>query len=228
MNVETHEKFEGVYWVNLEGEETRLATKNLAPGHQVYDEKLIEFDGEEYRIWNPYRSKLAAAIFEEIERVPINIGSKVLYLGAASGTTPSHVSDIVGGDGIVYGVEISSRPVRDLLATCKERPNIAPILADAQNIQEYRTMVEQVDVLYQDIAHPEQTSIVLKNAEAFLREKGYVLLALKARSIDVTKDPQEIFEEEIERLEKEMKIIDSKLLDPYEEDHAMILLEKTG
>ncbi|MFP4005486.1 MAG: fibrillarin-like rRNA/tRNA 2'-O-methyltransferase [Candidatus Hadarchaeia archaeon] len=226
MRVKKHEKFEGVHWVEFEDGNKKLATKNLSPGTRVYEEKLIEYRGEEYRTWDPYRSKLAAAILREIEDVPLEKGSKVLYLGAASGTTASHVSDIVGEEGMVYCVEISSRPLRDLLMTCKDRENIAPILDDAQKIGNYRGLVEEVDVVYQDVAHPEQTNILLENSRAFLREEGKAMIALKARSIDVTKEPREIFRNEIERLNREMEVLDSKLLDPYEKDHAMLLLKK--
>lgn len=226
MKVEKDENFDGIYWINPEEGEKKIATKNLSPSNQVYDERLVDFEGEEYRVWNPYRSKLASAILNGIEEVPPKPGSKVLYLGAASGTTASHVSDIVGEDGMVYCVEISSRPLRDLLITCEERPNMAPILADAQKTEKYRASIEQVDVVYQDIAHPEQTKIALKNSRAFLRKDGKAMIALKSRSIDVTEEPREIFENEMDKLEEEMKILDSKLLDPYEEDHIMLLLEK--
>lgn len=225
MRVEEHEKFKGVYWVEFEEGKRNLASKNLSPGNQVYDEKLVEHRGDEYRIWNPYRSKLGAAILRGIKDIPIKPGNKILYLGAASGTTASHISDIIGTHGMIYCVEISSRPLRDLLVTCEERPNMAPILADAQKIEKYRAVVEKADILYQDVAHPEQTNIALENAEVFLKEEGYALISLKARSIDVTKDPRDIFRGEMEKLEEEMEIIDSKLLDPYEEDHAMILLK---
>lgn len=226
MRIEEHERFKGVYWVEFEEGKERLATKNLAPGNKVYDERLVEHRGEEYRIWDPYRSKLGAAILKEIEDIPIEPGSNVLYLGAASGTTASHVSDIVGEGGMVYCVEISSRPLRDLLVTCEQRPNMAPILADAQEIERYHASIEQVDVLYQDVAHPEQTNIALENSEAFLLDEGFALVALKARSIDVTKEPREIFRKEMKKLEKRMEIVDSKLLNPYEKDHAMLLLRK--
>ncbi len=226
MKIEKHEKLENIYWVEFDEGGRKLATKNLSPGSKVYDEKLIDHDGKQYRIWNPYRSKLAAAILEGIEDVPLNSGDIVLYLGAASGTTASHISDIVGEKGMIYCVEISSRPLRDLLVVCEDRQNLAPILADAQKVERYRFLVEQVDLIYQDIAHPEQTKIALKNIETFLREGGHALIAIKARSIDVTKDPKEIFTEEMAKLEEKMEIVDSKLLEPYEEDHVMVLLKK--
>ncbi len=74
----------------------------MVSGESVYGEKRVSIEsgevGEkiEYRVWNPFRSKLAAAILGGIDQIHIKPGSKVLYLGAASGTTVSHVSDIVG------------------------------------------------------------------------------------------------------------------------------------
>lgn len=227
MQVEEDEKNQGVYWVEFEEGKPQLATKNLSPGNQVYDEKLVDFEGEEYRVWDPYRSKLASTILRGLDDIPLEAGSKVLYLGAANGTTPSHVSDIIGSEGMVYCVEISSRPFRDLLVTCEQRSNMAPILADAQKVDEYRAMIEQVDLVYQDVAHPEQSEIALKNSRYFLKEEGNALVALKARSIDVTKEPREIFRGEMEKLEEEMVTVDSELLDPYAEDHAMVLLENS-
>lgn len=226
MRVIKHEKFNGVYWVKFDEKKRRLATVNLSPGESVYDEKLIEFRGTEYRVWDPYRSKLAAAILRGIKEIPLKQGSKILYLGAASGTTASHVSDIIGSKGMVYCIEISSRPLRDLLIVCEHRTNMAPIFGDATEVEKYHAMIEKTDLIYQDVAHPEQTSIALENSKTYLRDGGKMIIAMKARSIDVTKDPREIFRSEMEKLEKEMEILDSRLLDPYAKDHAMLLLKK--
>lgn len=226
MKVTEHERFAGVYWVELEDGTKKLATVNLAPGTKVYGERLVQFEGMEYRLWDPYRSKLAAAILRGLKHVPIGEGVRVLYLGAASGTTASHVSDLVGASGRVYCVEISSRPFRDLLLVCMRRSNMVPLLADASRPEGYRSLIESVDVIYQDVAQPEQTGILLSNVLAFLRSGGYTVLSLKARSIDVTKEPREIFREEMEELEKELEILDVKILEPYDKDHAMIVMRK--
>ena len=226
MKAFEHERHKGVYWVELEDGTRKLATINLAPGTKVYDERLVKILGVEYRFWDPYRSKLVAAILKGIGETPINSGKRVLYLGAGSGTTASHVSDLIGPNGTVYCVEISSRPMRDLLVVCAQRPNMTPILADARHPEGYCSLIEGVDVIYQDIAQPNQTEILLANVIAFLREGGHALLAIKARSIDVTKEPREIFRDEMEKIEKEMEILDAKILDPYEKDHAMLMLRK--
>ena len=80
----------------------------------VYNEKRISVEaaeGEktEYRVWNPFRSKLAASVLAGVDNIHIKPGGKVLYLGAASGTSVSHVSDIVGPTGAVFAVEFSHR-----------------------------------------------------------------------------------------------------------------------
>ncbi|MBC7218776.1 MAG: fibrillarin-like rRNA/tRNA 2'-O-methyltransferase [Hadesarchaea archaeon] len=226
MKAVEHERFKSVYWIEFDDGTRKLATRNLDRGSQVYGEKLIELDGTEYRLWDPYRSKLAAAIIKNLRVNPITPGKHVLYLGAASGTTSSHVSDIVGPEGCVYCVEISSRPIRDLLRVCSKRKNMLPILADARLPHCYCSLIKKVDVIYQDIAQPDQTEILLTNAKIFLPKDGYAMLSLKARSIDVTKEPREIFRNEMEKLEREMEIVDAKILDPYEKDHAMFILRK--
>lgn len=85
----------------MKGREDALGTRNLVIGESVYGEKRVSIENDdkekvEYRIWNPFRSKLAASILGGLDDIHIKPGSKLLYLGAASGTTVSHCSDIVG------------------------------------------------------------------------------------------------------------------------------------
>ncbi len=224
VEVKPHEKYKGVYLVKLEDGSVKLATKNLVPGKRVYGERLFQFGGVEYREWNPYRSKLAGALLKGIKDLVIREGSKVLYLGAGSGTTPSHVSDLVGPTGIVYAVEFAPRVVRDLLRVCEDRKNLVPVLADARFPNRYSYLTTLVDVIYADIAQPEQATIVNSNARLFLKNDGYLYLAIKARSVDVTKEPDEVYKHEIEVLKRGgFEIIDVVHLDPFDKDHAMVL-----
>ena len=227
IKVEQHPKFLGIYQVTIEDGTIRLASKNLAPGRSVYGERLIRFEGEEYRLWDPYRSKLAAAIMKGLENVPIKPGSRVLYLGAASGTTASHVSDIVGLDGHVYCVEFAPRVIRDLVDNvCEYRLNMSPILADARFPLKYASLVGKVDVIYCDIAQPEQAKVLIDNAKVFLKDGGWIMLAVKARSIDVTKEPSEVYEREIETLRRNgFRISEVVDLEPYEKAHAMVVAQ---
>ncbi|MEM2702056.1 MAG: fibrillarin-like rRNA/tRNA 2'-O-methyltransferase [Candidatus Bathyarchaeia archaeon] len=230
IKVELMPKFDGVYQVTLEDGTRRIASRNLSPGRDVYGERLIRYKDAEYRLWDPYRSKIAAAILKGLKHLPIKSGHKILYLGAASGTTASHVSDIVGEDGHVFCVEFAPRPLKELIDNvCKYRPNMSPILADARFPEKYANLVEKVDVVYCDIAQPEQAQILANNAKVFLKRNGWIMLAVKARSIDVTKEPDEVYEREIEILKKNGFQIHQVIhLEPYDKDHAMILAQYTS
>jgi len=224
VNVKPHEKFEGVFIVELEDGSLKITTKNLTPGRRVYGERLFRIGGVEYREWNPYRSKLGAAILKGISHVPLRNGVKVLYLGVATGTTASHVSDIIGLEGKLYGVEFAYRVMREFVTLAEIRKNLYPILADARLPHTYRNVVEEVDVIYSDVAQPEQAKLVADNADYFLKEGGHLLLAIKARSIDVTAEPSEVYRREIDTLKNRgFKIIDVVHLEPYDKDHAMVL-----
>ncbi len=224
VSIKPHDKYRGVYVVELEDGSIRLATKNLVPGHRVYGERLFKLENVEYREWNAFRSKLAGALLNGLADQPISEGDKILYLGVASGTTASHISDIIGSKGRIYGLDIAPRVMREFIMVAEVRKNLYPILADARKPQEYRHVVELVDGIYADIAQPEQASIVADNADMFLKDGGYLLLAIKARSIDVTKEPSEIYKREINTLkERGFEIVSVVHLEPYDKDHAMIL-----
>lgn len=228
VEVKPHPKFLGVYTVILEDGLKRLATRNLVPRRAVYGEKLVRHKGEEYRLWDAFRSKLAAAILKNISHVPIKPGNKVLYLGAASGTTASHVSDIVGEEGHVYCVEFASRAIRELVNNvCVYRPNMSPLLEDARFPERYTMFVSEVNVIYCDVAQPEQAKILADNADHFLKPDGWIMLAIKAQSIDVTRNPSEIYQQEISVLKSRgFQIRDMVHLEPYDKAHALIIANK--
>jgi len=227
VTVKLHPHFPEVYWATLEDGTRRLATKNFAPGTNVYSERLVRFKNIEYRLWDPFRSKLAAAILKGLETVPIQPAHKVLYLGAASGTTASHVSDIVGEKGHVYCIEFASRVIRELVNNvCAFRLNMSPILADARVPERYSMLVEKVDDVYCDIAQPEQARVLADNIDLFLVDGGWIMLAIKAQSIDVTKDPSEVYKREIETLENRgFRIEEVVHLEPYDKAHVMIVAQ---
>ncbi|MEM0026312.1 MAG: fibrillarin-like rRNA/tRNA 2'-O-methyltransferase [Ignisphaera sp.] len=222
-NIYEHPKYPKVYIVELEDGSSRLATKNLVPGKKVYGEHLFKWKDGEYREWNAYRSKLAGALVKGLKELPIKEGQKILYLGAGSGTTASHISDIIGLKGVIYAVEFAPRVMRELIVVADDRPNIVPILEDARFPTRYRIIVEEVDGLYADVAQPEQASIVADNADMFLKSGGWLLLAIKARSIDVTAEPSEVYKKEIETLNRRgFEIVDVVHLEPFDKDHAMV------
>jgi len=211
---------EGVFKV-----EGRLATVNLTPGFKVYGERTTEFEGKEYRSWDPYRSKLSAAILNGLKEIPIKPKMNVLYLGAASGTTASHVSDIVGGKGKVFCVEFAPRSMRDLISVCERRKNMLPILGDARKPEEYEKDVGIVDCLYQDVAQPDQDKILLRNA-SMLKPKGPAVIAIKSQSIDVTAKPKDTYKEVLSSLESEFEVLERFDLNPFDKDHLFVSLRK--
>ena len=212
-----------IFWFQVEGEK-KLATENLMPGNQVYNEKLLNVKGVEYRIWNPFRSKLAASIMNGLKDFPFNKKSDVLYLGVSTGTTISHISDIVGQDGIIFGVEHAARVARDFLdRVASHRKNIVPIIQDARKPEEFFSVYKKVDVVYVDIAQPDQTDIAIENCKLYLKSGGYLFLIIKTRSIDVTKDPKRVIKNEIKKLESLFEIKQTIDLHPYDKDHAMVV-----
>jgi fibrillarin-like pre-rRNA processing protein len=221
------ELFHGVFKINFDSKGL-LATKNLTPGLSIYGEKLIRIDNEEFRIWNPFRSKLSAAILKGLKKLPIYLCDKVLYLGVASGTTCSHISDIVGRGGHIWGVEFSPTPLIDLIEkVAKPRGNVSPVLADARNPKNYAIQLPIIDVIYADIAQPQQATIVVQNSELLLKPDGWVILAIKARSIDQAKDPSLVYKKEIRVLEKSgFCVVDFLELEPYEKDHALVVAKR--
>jgi len=213
-------EFTGIY--ELDG---HLATCNLNPGVRVYGEKLAECEDTECRLWEPRRSKLAAAILKGLEKFPVKVNSKILYLGASAGTTPSHLSDIVT-EGMIYCVEFSPRMMRELLNVCRGRENMIPLLEDASKPHNYRGLLEKVDILYSDVAQPNQTRIFMDNMRMYLKEEGQGIFMIKARSIDVTRKPRQIFREEASKLKEHgFRVLDKVDLDPYEKDHRCLVCE---
>ena len=209
--------------VRLEGK-NKLVTLNLVPGTNVYGEAILKLDGEDYRIWDPFRSKLSAALLNGLNNFPIIEGSRMLYLGTSTGTTASHVSDIIGEDGIIFAVENAPRVAREFIErVALNRKNVIPIVEDARKPNSYTAIFTKVNIVYCDIAQRDQTEIAIMNCKRHLRKGGSILLIVKCRSIDANIDPERIFQQEISKVEKEgFKIQQVIKLDPFDKDHVMI------
>jgi fibrillarin-like pre-rRNA processing protein len=213
----------GVCLLDLEGGQ-RVATLQSSPG-TVYGERVVEG----YRIWDPNRSKLAALILKSLRfGRPLDLGisksSKILYLGAATGTTVSHVSDMVS-EGLVYAVEFSPRSMRDLLRLCEARQNIIPILADAARPESYGHLLEPVDLVYQDVAQRNQAEIAARNSSRYLKPGHRLVLMIKSRSVDTTLPPKQVLSTELEKLDgfSHPEVMD---LLPYHQDHWAVVAKK--
>lgn len=229
--VEPH-RHEGIFIAR--GKEDALVTRNICVGESVYGEKRIAVESQdkekaagektEYRVWNPFRSKLAACVLGGVDAIHMPPGSKVLYLGAASGTSVSHVSDIVGPEGMVYAVEFSHRSGRDLINMAKKRMNVVPIIEDARHPHKYRMLVPMVDTIFADVAQPDQARIVAINASYFLKSGGHFVISIKANCIDSTAEAEAVFAGEVKKMRGEkMKPLEQVTLEPYERDHAVVV-----
>ncbi|MFC2174287.1 fibrillarin-like rRNA/tRNA 2'-O-methyltransferase [archaeon] len=198
----------------------QLYTLSFDPGQRVYGERLLKHNSGELRQWDPNRSKLAAAILKGLKKFPFEAGTGVLYLGAAQGTTPSHVSDVVN-KGVVVCVEISQKAFEKLLPLCERRENMVPVLADANQPGEYADYLDGVSVVYQDVAQPNQAAIFVKN---MAKIKGYGILCIKARSVNVAELPKNVFKREIKVLEDAgLDVLEVIPLEPFEKDHVLVV-----
>jgi len=215
-------RFEGVYLID-----GKLATINTVPGYRPFGEEIIKVGNVEYRVWNPYTSKPAAAIVKGLKVFPLKQGMKVLYLGIAAGKTATYFSNIIGPRGLIIGVDIAERVLKDALLVSEKYKNIVPLLADARKPETYEKFVlTKVDFVYEDVASEDQIPILIKNSEKFLKPNGYAAIAIKSQSISSVEDPRVIYQRCLEELEKHFKILDKVELDPYEKYHLFVVLQK--
>jgi fibrillarin-like pre-rRNA processing protein len=210
----------GIYLLAVDGKQ-RLATLGLVP-KPVYGEQIWEG----YRLWNPHRSKLAALLMKGLPEIDLAASYKMLYLGAATGTTVSHCSDILH-HGLVYAVELSARAIAELLLLCEARKNVIPILADASSPDGYSSLLEPVQLIYQDLAQRNQAEIASLNCERYLLVGGTLLLMIKTRSIDVRGPPEQVARREVEGLHG-LEILEIRDLHPYYADHWAVVARKVS
>ncbi|MFX1337690.1 MAG: fibrillarin-like rRNA/tRNA 2'-O-methyltransferase [Promethearchaeota archaeon] len=226
QEIRTHPKFIDVY-ISGSADNLKLYSKNLIPGHNVYNERLIEQKGIEYREWDPYRSKLAALILENPRTNFLSKNINCLYLGASSGTTISHLSDIVK-NGIIYGIEFAERSIRQLIQNTSNRKNIVPILGDVRYPESYaKSIFTEIDLIYQDVAQPNQAEIAVLNSNYYLKRDGLIILAIKSQSIDSVLKSEKIYKLEKEILENAgFDILESINIHKYAANHIILIVKK--
>lgn len=226
IEIRNHPKFQNVFISGPSGK-LKLYTKNLVSGQRVYGERLINFNGVEYREWDPHRSKLAALILENPISNFFSENLKYLYLGASSGTTLSHLSDIIHG-GIIFGVEFSERSLRQMIQNTTNRQNVVPILGDARFPESYAKFVfGKIDLIYQDVAQPRQADIALANCTHYLKENGLLILVIKSQSIDSIKKSEYIYTQERNTLENAGYLILEKInIHKYAANHVIFIAKK--
>jgi len=222
--LEVH-KFAGIFIAR--GLEDCLVTLNKNHGKSIYGEKILSIllDNKkvEFRIWNPFRSKLSAAILLGINSLYFTQGSKILYIGASTGTTVSHCSDIIGRRGLIYAVEFSYKCILHLLFTCMNRDNIIPIYGNARYPQKYQILVPLIDSIITDISQPDQSRILGLNALYYLKKKGSFLISIKTRNIDSLSSEEPLIAKEKEKLCKLGLFPTEQItLEPYDRSHALL------
>lgn len=191
-------------------------TEHLATqGQPAYGEPT---DDDGWRLWDPHRSKLGAMLELGLD-LGVTGGETALYLGAAAGTTVSHVADFAGP---TYAVEFAPRPMRDLVAVARDRNRLFPLLKDARKPETYAHIVEPVDIIVQDVATRGQAAVAMANRQ-FLCDDGRLLAAFKARSEDVTRDPDDVFDDTLAGLRAEYDVLDSERLEPFHADHLGVV-----
>jgi len=202
----------------------QIVTLNLTPGKSHLGETRTIIGNKEYRLWDPKTSKLCSALMnglnypETVER-PI-----ILYLGASFGNTVSHLSDIYP-NGIIYAVESAIEPLRQLSLLSLRRKNVIPLHEDANYPENYMDAVPQADIIYMDVAQKNQVQILKKNM-IYAGENTIIMFCVKARSIDVTIPPKQVFLKVRDELKDELKIMHETRLEPYEKDHSFITMKK--
>jgi fibrillarin-like pre-rRNA processing protein len=221
--IKPHKLFE----IYQEARGKRLFTKSIFKGYTPFAERTARDGSNEYREFDPKRSKLAATIMKGCTNVGIRKDDVVLYLGVSHGYTASFVSDIIGEEGLIFGIDPAPRVVRDLVFLSEKRKNIVPMLADANHPEEYKDKICLADVVYQDIAQKNQSDIFIRNCNLFLKKGGYGLLAVKARSIDVKTQPTVLFKRIRKELEEIFTVVDYRIIEPYQKDHVFIIIKKT-
>ncbi len=226
IEIRNHPKFFNVFISGAKGK-LKLYTRNLDKGNRIYGEKLVFYKGIEYREWDPYRSKLAALLLENPISNFLSEDINCLYLGASSGTTVSHLSDIAKS-GVIYSVEFAERSIRQLIQNTSRRKNIIPILDDARYPQNYaKSIFSSIDLIYQDVSQPNQAEIALTNCNYYLKENGLLIIAIKSQSIDSIQKSEVVYAQEKKVLEKAgYNILESINIHKYAANHIVLIVKR--
>ena len=221
-------KEEVIFWVTVRNEK-KLATLSNVSTNQDYEENLVEMNGKQYSIWNPYMSKLAAAIINGMEIFPILKKTKILYLDPTSEKTIKHISDIVGINGKIFVVRDVMKNSKNFLEQIvKNRSNIFTIIPDKTNPARLTGMTETVDVIYIDIAEHNQTEIAIQNCKNHLRIGGFLMLIVPTKNIDFANNNSKKNQEERKKLQTSFDIIQEINLTDFFKEYSMVIAKYLG
>ena len=221
-------KEDAIFWVTVRNEK-KLATLSNMSTNQDYKENLVQTNGKRYSIWNPYMSKLAAAIINGMEIFPILKKTKILYLDPTTEKTVKHISNIVGINGKIFVVRDVMKNSKNFLEQIvKNRSNIFTIVPDKTNPARLTGMTETVDVIYIDIAEHNQTEIAIQNCKNHLRIGGFLMLIVPTKNIDFTSNPSKKNQEERKKLQTSFDIIQEINLTDFFKEYSMVIAKYLG
>ena len=221
-------KEDAIFWVTVRNEK-KLATLSNMSTNQDYKENLVQTNGKRYSIWNPYTSKLAAAIINGMEIFPILKKTKILYVDPATEKTVKHISNIVGINGKIFVVRDVMKNSKNFLEQIvKNRSNIFTIIPDKTNPARLTGMTETVDVIYIDIAEHNQTEIAIQNCKNHLRIGGFLMLIVTTKNIDFANNPSKKNQEERKKLQTSFDIIQEINLTDFFKEYSMVIAKYLG
>ena len=221
-------KADTIFWITVKNKK-KLATLNNASINEVYNEKLIKINGKQYNLWNPYTSKLAAAIVNGMEIFPILEKTKVLYLNSTIEKTLSHISDIIGVNGKIFILrDINENSKKFLDNVMNDRTNVFTITRDNGDPAKFSSKTEMVNVVYVDITQHNETEVAIQNCKRYLRDGGFLMLVVPTKKIDFVNKPNGQNIEEIQKLQSSFEIIQQINLTDFFKEHSMIIAKFLG
>ena len=221
-------KADTIFWITVKNKK-KLATLNNASVNEVYNEKLIKINGKQYNLWNPYTSKLAAAIVNGMEIFPILEKTKVLYLNSTIEKTLSHISDIIGVNGKIFILsDINENSKNFLENVMNDRTNVFTITRDNGDPAKFSSKTEMVNVVYVDITQHNETEVAIQNCKRYLRDGGFLMLVVPTKKIDFVNKPNGQNIEEIQKLQSSFEIIQQINLTDFFKEHSMIIAKFLG
>ena len=221
-------KADTIFWITVKNKK-KLATLNNASINEVYNEKLIKINGKQYNLWNPYTSKLAAAIVNGMEIFPILKKTKVLYLNDTIEKTLSHISDIIGVNGKIFILrDINENSKNFLENVMNDRTNVFTITRDNGDPAKFSSKTEMVNVVYVDITQHNETEVAIQNCKRYLTDGGFLMLVVPTKKIDFVNNPNGQNLEEIQKLQSSFEIIQQINLTDFFKEHSMIIAKFLG
>ena len=221
-------KDDTIFWITVKNKK-KLATLNNADINEVYNEKLIKINGKQYNLWNPYTSKLAAAIVNGMEIFPILKKTNVLYLNGTIEKTLSHISDIIGVNGKIFILrDINENSKKILENVMNKRTNVFTITRDDGDPAKFSSKTEIVNVVYVDITQHNETEVAIHNCKRYLRDGGFLMLVVPTKKIDFVNNPNGQNLEEMQKLQSSFEIIQQINLTDFFKEHSMIIAKFLG